>query len=105
MNRREFLAGALASPLLPAWRAQAQSPIYTGDMHFHSFFADSKYNARPLAQKLAAGNTTLASMMTQLQGSGGCNAGGGDASSLLVLLAIAALVVRFRGSVPKRPVA
>jgi hypothetical protein len=60
MNRREFLAGALASPLLPAWHAHAQSPIYTADMHFHSFFADSKYNARPLAQKLAAGNTTLA---------------------------------------------
>ena len=29
-------------------------------MHFHSFFAQSKYHARPLAQTLAAGNTTLA---------------------------------------------
>ncbi|MGH9811130.1 MAG: membrane dipeptidase, partial [Terriglobia bacterium] len=60
MNRREFLAGALASPLLPARRAQAQGPIYTADMHFHSFFAESKYHLRPLAQRLASGNTTLA---------------------------------------------
>ena len=60
MNRREFLAGALASPLMPTRHALAQGPIYTADMHFHSFFAESKYHARPLAQKLAAGNTTLA---------------------------------------------
>ena len=60
MHRRAFLAGALAAPLLPARRAQAQSPIFTADMHFHSFFAGSKYHARPLAQTLAAGSTTLA---------------------------------------------
>jgi membrane dipeptidase len=29
-------------------------------MHFHSFFAESKYHARPLAQTLAAGGATLA---------------------------------------------
>lgn len=29
-------------------------------MHFHSFFAQSKYHSRPLAQSLAAGDTTLA---------------------------------------------
>ena len=60
MHRREFLTGALASPLWLAWQAAAQSPIFTGDMHFHSFFAESKYHSRPLAQTLAAGNTTLA---------------------------------------------
>ncbi len=60
MNRREFLAGALAMPLGLSGRAAAQAPIFTGDMHFHSFFAESRYHARPLAQSLAAGNTTLA---------------------------------------------
>ena len=60
MHRREFLAGALASPFWLARQAEAQSPIVTADMHFHSFFAQSKYHARPLAQTLAAGNTTLA---------------------------------------------
>jgi membrane dipeptidase len=60
MNRRELLAGALVSPLLAPWRAQAQEPIFTADMHFHSFFADSKYHLRPVGPGLAAGNTTLA---------------------------------------------
>ena len=60
MNRREFLASALAGPLLLARGAQAQSPIFLGDMHFHSFFAQSKYHLRPLAQSLASGGTTLA---------------------------------------------
>jgi len=60
MDRRKFLACGLAVPLLLCRRTQAQSPIFTADMHFHSFFADSKYHARPLAQTLAAGNTTLA---------------------------------------------
>ena len=60
MDRREFLACAAVSPLLLARRAQAQGPILTADMHFHSFFAESKYHARPLAQILASGNTTLA---------------------------------------------
>ena len=58
MNRREFLAGAAATPLLVGTSAYAQSPIFMGDMHFHSFFAESKYHLRPLAQALAAGNTT-----------------------------------------------
>jgi membrane dipeptidase len=40
--------------------AQPQPPIFTADMHFHSFFAESKYHTRPLAPALAAGNTTLA---------------------------------------------
>ena len=65
MHRRGFLAGALGSPFLtsPIWtctHAEAQAPVFTGDMHFHSFFAESKYHSRPLAQSLAAGNTTLA---------------------------------------------
>jgi membrane dipeptidase len=60
MDRRRFLACALASPLLVGDRAQAQSRIFTGDMHFHSFFAESKYHLRPLAWALATGSTTLA---------------------------------------------
>jgi membrane dipeptidase len=60
MNRREFLAGALASPVVFGGRASAQPPVFTGDMHFHSFFANSRYHSRPLAQSLAGGNTTLA---------------------------------------------
>lgn len=60
MDRREFLACALASPFLFGRHAAAQSPIFTADMHFHSFFAESKYHLRPLAQALASGNTTLA---------------------------------------------
>ena len=61
MDRREFVAGALASPLLLAARAEAQTPIYIGDMHFHSFFGDSKYHSRPVAQALSAGGATLVS--------------------------------------------
>jgi len=60
MDRRKFLACGLAVPLLLCRRTQAQPPIFTADMHFHSFFAGSKYHARPLAQTLAAGSTTLA---------------------------------------------
>lgn len=41
-------------------RARAQAPVFTADMHLHSFFAESKYHLRPLAPALAAGNTTLA---------------------------------------------
>jgi membrane dipeptidase len=60
MDRRQFVAGALAGPLLLARGARAQGPLYTADMHFHSFFAESKYHARPLARTLSSGNTTLA---------------------------------------------
>lgn len=59
MHRRAFLAGALASPLVLGTRVQAQAPVFIADMHFHSFFAESKYHARPLAPALAAGNATL----------------------------------------------
>ena len=59
MHRRAFLAGALASPLVLGTRARAQAPIFTADMHFHSFFGGSKYNSLPLAPALAAGNATL----------------------------------------------
>jgi membrane dipeptidase len=60
MHRRAFVVGALASPLLLGTRVQAQAPVFVADMHFHSFFAESKYHLRPLAPALAAGNTTLA---------------------------------------------
>jgi membrane dipeptidase len=60
VDRRKFSGCAVASPFLIGNRTQAQSPVFTGDMHFHSFFAESKYHLRPLAQALAAGSTTLA---------------------------------------------
>jgi membrane dipeptidase len=60
MDRRKFTGGALAGPFLIGTRADAQSAILTADMHFHSFFAESRYHLRPLAQSLAAGSTTLA---------------------------------------------
>lgn len=60
MDRRTFLWCACTGPFLLGQRAQAQLPIYLGDMHFHSFFAESKYHLRPLGPALAAGNTTLA---------------------------------------------
>jgi membrane dipeptidase len=60
MDRRQFLGCALAAPFLLRSRAQAQAAIFTGDMHFHSFFGESKRHLRPLAQALAAGSTTLA---------------------------------------------
>ena len=61
MNRREFVAGALICPLAFSGKvlAQPQAPVFIGDMHVHSFFADSKYHFRPMAQSLAAGNATL----------------------------------------------
>jgi membrane dipeptidase len=61
MDRREFVAAPLASPFLLIARAEAQTPIYIGDMHFHSFFGDSKYHSRPVAQALSAGGATLVS--------------------------------------------
>ena len=65
MHRREFLASALASPFWLAGLVEAQSPIFTADMHFHSFFAESKYHSRPLGQTLVAGNTTLDSVVAR----------------------------------------
>jgi membrane dipeptidase len=59
MHRRAFLTGVLASPLVLGTRVQAQAPVFIADMHFHSFFAESKYHARPLAPALAASNATL----------------------------------------------
>jgi membrane dipeptidase len=59
MRRREFVAAALASPLLLVDRAGARTPIFIGDMHFHSLFGESKYHSRPVAQALAAGGATL----------------------------------------------
>jgi membrane dipeptidase len=59
MNRREFVAGALSSSLVFPGRAFAQTPVFVGDMHTHSFFAESKYHFRPLARSMAAGNASL----------------------------------------------
>jgi membrane dipeptidase len=59
LNRREFVAAAIGSPFVLADGAAAQAPTFIGDMHFHSFFAESRYHSRPLAPALAAGNATL----------------------------------------------
>jgi membrane dipeptidase len=60
MDRRQFVAGALAGAWPVPGRAQAQAaPILIGDMHFHSFFGGSIYHSRPIAKTLAAGNATL----------------------------------------------
>jgi membrane dipeptidase len=59
MERRAFLAGALSTPLAFAGRSFAQAPVFIGDMHTHSFFAESKYHFRPLAKSMAAGDATL----------------------------------------------
>lgn len=64
MNRRQAIAAGLALPV--AWPvalatpANAQTPVYIGDMHFHSFFgAQTIYHSRPLAKTLADGKATL----------------------------------------------
>lgn len=59
MNRRKFIASALSAPFILSTRAFAQAPVFLGDMHAHSFFAESKFHFRPWAQTLAAGNATL----------------------------------------------
>ena len=59
LNRREFVAAAIGSPLVLVDRAVAQAPTFIGDMHVHSFFAESRYHLRPLAPALAAGSATL----------------------------------------------
>lgn len=59
MDRRAFLAGAAASPLLWPEIVAARSMIPIGDMHFHSLFGQSKHHSRPLAPMLATGGATL----------------------------------------------
>ena len=59
MNRREFVAGIFSAPLAYSGRAFAQTPVFIGDMHVHSFFAESKYHLRPLARSMAGGNASL----------------------------------------------
>lgn len=59
MNRREFVFAAIGGPLVLVDRAVAQTPTFIGDMHVHSFFAESRYHLRPLAPALGAGSATL----------------------------------------------
>ena len=59
MDRRTFLAGAAAAPLIWPARGIAQPAIPIGDMHFHSYFGESKYHSRPMAATLAAAGATL----------------------------------------------
>ncbi len=59
MNRRKFVAGVLSTPFVLSTRAFAQAPVFIGDMHTHSFFAESKYHFRPLAKAMASGNASL----------------------------------------------
>jgi membrane dipeptidase len=59
MNRRSFVAGVLSAPFVFSTRTFAQAPVFIGDMHTHSFFAESKYHFRPLAKAMASGNASL----------------------------------------------
>jgi membrane dipeptidase len=61
VRRRTFIAGGLALSLAPPTPVAAQvvPPVPIGDMHFHSFFGDSRYHARPVASTLAEGGATL----------------------------------------------
>ncbi|MCB1547417.1 MAG: membrane dipeptidase [Hyphomicrobiaceae bacterium] len=42
-------------------RQHTPSPVYIGDMHFHSFFASRRHDSRPLGPMMAAGPATLLS--------------------------------------------
>lgn len=72
MRRRDVILGGLALPLALSVRARAQPaprsagtvaqrPIYISDMHFHSFFGESKFHSRPLGKTLSDGQATLVS--------------------------------------------
>jgi membrane dipeptidase len=65
---QDFILGSLSVPLAIAPQVRAQSPrkvaprpIYLSDMHFHSFFGESKYHSRPIGKALADGQATLVS--------------------------------------------
>lgn len=59
MDRRTFLVGASAIPMVLSESAAAKSLLPIGDMHFHSHFGESKSHSRPLGPTLAAGGATL----------------------------------------------
>ena len=61
MDRRQFLASGLASPLaLGLGNAHAAEPVFIGDMHFHLFFRGTNTAAsKPLAKLMADGQATL----------------------------------------------
>lgn len=62
MNRRQFVAAALASPLAAVGPARARAPIYIADMHFHLFFfGKAPASTQPLARNMASGQATLVS--------------------------------------------
>lgn len=66
MNRRQFVAAAIAAPLAAPLAgvvpARAREPIYIADMHFHLFFMGRRpASVQPLAPNMAAGQVTLAS--------------------------------------------
>lgn len=61
-TRREVLKASLALPLAGSTSAFAQErPVYLSDMHFHSFFGESKYHSRPVGKFFADGRATLVS--------------------------------------------
>lgn len=60
IDRRRVVAGGLALPFAGAARVGAQTPpVPIADMHFHSFFGESKFHSRPVAKALADGGATL----------------------------------------------
>lgn len=60
LDRRRFIATGLAAATVASRDAQAQAaPIYISDMHFHSFFGDTPFHSRPMANTLANGRATL----------------------------------------------
>ena len=61
LTRRAFVSSSLALPFLSPRGARAQSPVFIGDMHFHSFFGTSTYHSRPVAETMRAGPATLVS--------------------------------------------
>lgn len=61
LTRRAFVGSSLAIPLTLTESPRAQSPVFIGDMHFHSFFGTSINHSRPVAETLKAGPATLVS--------------------------------------------
>jgi membrane dipeptidase len=58
-SRRQVLTAGLGLPCAALSPAHSQNIVPIGDMHFHSFFGESVYHSRPLAQSLNDGGVSL----------------------------------------------